>query len=56
MIGGTSYRKMLLRGDRQLHGDADKPNSSLQRIGVELTEIKMQVLPFQQIAGANVNR
>jgi hypothetical protein len=56
MIGHISYLKMLLQGDRQLHGDADKWNTSLYLAGMELTEMKMQGLPYQQIFGANANR
>jgi hypothetical protein len=36
---------MQLQGDHQLHGDADKRNTSLQLGDVELTEMKMQEIP-----------
>jgi hypothetical protein len=55
MIGGTSYPEMLLQGDRRLHWDADKQNTSLQLGGVELPNMKMRGLPCKQISNANAN-
>jgi hypothetical protein len=46
---------MLLRGDGQLHQDADKQSNSQQLGGMELLEMKMGGLPYEQIVGANAN-